>query len=142
MNATVLPRGTMVERLNAIVEQVYKGNVEMLRAAVDECHRQRCHDLRIQRNAYFSTDTHQETTKERKKRLKKEKKEKKEQLVKEARENTMSPTVQEMSSRSVQEYLLPKCRELKIAGSSGHNRDNLAIRIKMELLRLRRQVHG
>jgi len=89
-----------------------------------------------------STDTHQETKKERKKRLKQEKKEKEEQLVKEARENTMSPTVQEMSSWDKTFDLLPKCRELKIAGNSNDNKVKLATKIKMEWLRLRRQVHG
>jgi hypothetical protein len=54
----------------------------------------------------------------------------------------MSPTVQEMSSWDKTYDLLPKCRELNIAGSSANNRDNLAIRIKMEWLRLRRHVHG
>ena len=112
---------SMVERLNAIVEQVYKGNVEMLRAAVDECHRQSRHDLRVQRGAYVTEEeqagrrTSKKEEKDEERRLKKEKKdeekrtkkEKKEQLVKEARENTMSPTVQEMSSWDKNVYIIP-----------------------------------
>ena len=49
---------SMVERLNAIVEQVYKGNVEMLRAAVDKGHRQRLAELRNDRGVFFTKEDH------------------------------------------------------------------------------------
>ena len=49
--------GSMVERLGAIVEQVYNGHVEMLRAAVNKDHRQSLAESRTNRGAYFTEDS-------------------------------------------------------------------------------------
>ena len=54
----VLPRGSVVERLNAIVEQVYNGKVEMLRAAVNKDHRQSLAESRTNRGAYGTKEDH------------------------------------------------------------------------------------
>ena len=149
MHATVWASGPMVERLDAIVKQFYKGNLKTLRAAVDERHCQRIAESRIQRDAYSAVQSCRDSRCTASRRgtsvratyrcgsCGKEEKRLEKAAVAAAEEDEVHPTVAEMSQWEHQ-VLFPKLKKLsKKYTAVSWSRNKLAILIKVEEMRLR-----